>query len=291
MSYRIRMVAEVAGWLSTLREADPGTAEVVDEALGALRDQGASLGLPLVMPVEARPEQTRPGLDDAYQRQLAMLTRMRRAVADMATARKRLELQIQQHEQLVTRLGEQRIKDLQAGRSDLAAEVGARLPIVGAQLADLRRQVSDVQSEEDRLSVASRRLQHKVDDFRTRKEAARAAEAAAEAAAQAAEAEAEIEGVIAAAGAPDQHRPPSPVNPGRQARPSWLPLSELRPGAPGPSGVRILFTVEPSGPGTGPSGTAVLLAAGTERDWLEAWYAEAIHRCRARYERDQGGTG
>src|ERR1700678_1040732 len=60
-------------------------------------------------------------------------------------------------------------------------------------------------------------------------------------------------------------------------------LSELRPGAPGPAGIRILFTVEPPD-------TAVLLAAGTERDWLRAWYAEAILHCRARYERDQTGT-
>jgi hypothetical protein len=133
MGYRIRMVAEVAGWLGRLREADPGTAGLVDEALAALREQGAGLGPPLVMPVEIRPERTRPDLDQAYQRQLEMLTRLRRAVADMATARKRLELQIVQLEQLVTRLGEQRIKDQQAGRSDLAAEVGARARRAGCR--------------------------------------------------------------------------------------------------------------------------------------------------------------
>jgi len=64
-------------------------------------------------------------------------------------------------------------------------------------------------------------------------------------------------------------------------------LSELRPGAP----VRILFTVEPSSSGMEPSGTAVLLAAGTERDWLDAWYTEAIRQSRTRYGRDQGATG
>jgi hypothetical protein len=40
-----------------------------------------------------------------------------------------------------------------------------------------------------------------------------------------------------------------------------------------------------------PSGTAVLLAAGTEHDWLDAWYTEAIHQSRTRYRRDQDGTG
>ena len=79
--------------------------------------------------------------------------------------------------------------------------------------------------------------------------------------------------------------------------PNSLSLSELRPGAPGRSDVCILFTVEPSvprtepsGPGTEPSGTAVLLAAGTGRDWLEAWYTQAIDHCRTRYERERGGT-
>ncbi len=37
--------------------------------------------------------------------------------------------------------------------------------------------------------------------------------------------------------------------------------------------------------------TALLLAAGTERDWLQAWYAEMLQRCRIRYERDRGSTG
>ena len=62
------------------------------------------------------------------------------------------------------------------------------------------------------------------------------------------------------------------------ARPS-LPLSELRPGAPESADTRILFTVEPSG-------TAVLLAAGMESDWLRAWYTEAIATCRIRYQRE-----
>ena len=62
------------------------------------------------------------------------------------------------------------------------------------------------------------------------------------------------------------------------ARPS-LPLSELRPGAPESAGTRILFTIEPPG-------TAVLLAAGMEDDWLRAWYTEAIANCRIRYQHE-----
>jgi hypothetical protein len=43
-------------------------------------------------------------------------------------------------------------------------------------------------------------------------------------------------------------------------------LGELRPGAPATPGIRIRFAVKPPD-------TAILLAAGTERDWLRTWYA------------------
>ena len=147
----------------------------------------------------------------------------------------------------------------------------------------MRRQHAVMQAEEERLTVASYRLQDKVSSFRTRIEALKTAWAAAEAAAEAAWAEAVIDDAIAdtegASPATAGARDPAPPDPAR----SSLELSELRPGAPGSSGTRILFTVEPPG-------TAVLLAAGMESDWLRAWYTEAIANCRIRYQREQGNT-
>jgi hypothetical protein len=210
-----------------------------------------------------------------------MLTRVRRAVATVATSRKRLELQANQLEQQIGKLGEQSRRAMEAGRGDLAEEAGARRGAVQEQLADLQRQYAGTQAEEGRLTVASQRLQAKVDAFRTRKEAIKAAHAAAEAAAEAAWAEAVIDDASADAEgespATDSARDAAPPGPAR----SWLELSELRPGVPGSAGARILFTVEPPG-------TAVLLAAGMEDDWLRAWYTEAIANCRIRYQREQG---
>ena len=51
MGYQIRMAAEVADWLARLKDRDPATAELVDQALAALREQGPGLGPPLVVPV------------------------------------------------------------------------------------------------------------------------------------------------------------------------------------------------------------------------------------------------
>jgi hypothetical protein len=78
--------------------------------------------------------------------------------------------------------------------------------------------------------------------------------------------------------------------------PASPPLSELRPGAPESADIRILFTVDHAVDHTvdhtgDHAGTALLLAAGTERDWLQAWYTEMLIRCRTRYEHDRGSTG
>jgi len=264
MGYRIRVAPEVRRWLAELRTADPGAADLVDAALMALRDRGSGMGPPLVVPVETPSQDARPDLDYAYQRQLEMLTKVRRGVADIATARKRLELQIQQLE-----------------------EVMDRQPAVAAHLADLRSQFESVRSEEEKLNLASRRLELKVNNFRVRKEAIKAADAAADAADVVEQAEAEL-GDTGAAGASGSGPAPD-IAPGRQAKP--LPLSELRPGAPEMDDIRILFTVEPSGTAAQSADTAVILAAGTERDWLRAWYAESILRARIRYERDRGDSG
>jgi len=281
MGYLIRMAPEVEQWLAAVRDRDPATADRIDEAVAALRAGGESVGQPLVVPIEDDPSlNARPDLDTAHERQLEMLTRVRRAVADVATSRKRLELQANQLEQQIGKLGEQSRKAMEMGRGDLAEQAGARRGAAQEQLADLQRQYAGMQAEEERITVASQRLQTKVDAFRIRKEAIKAAHAAAQAATEAAWAEAVIDDAVADAGgsgraADDAVNAESPD----LARPS-LPLSELRPGAPGSAGTRILFTIEPPG-------TAVLLAAGMEDDWLRAWYTEAIANCRIRYQREQ----
>jgi phage shock protein A len=282
MGYLIRMAPEVGVWLANVRHRDPAAADLIDEAVAALRAGGESVGPPLVVPLDDDPSlNARPDLDTAYERQLEMLTHVRRAVATVATSRKRLELQANQLEQQIGKLGEQSRAAMEAGRGDLAEEAGARRGAVQEQLDDLQRQYGGMQAEEERLTVASQRLQAKVDAFRTRKEVIKAAHAAAEAAAEAAWAEAVIDDASAdaeaASPAADSARDAAPPGPAR----SSLELSELRPGAPGSSGTRILFTVEPPG-------TAVLLAGGMEDDWLRAWYTEAIANCRIRYQREQG---
>ena len=297
MSYRIRVVPEVEVWLQQLRDSDPGAADLVDEALDTLREAGAGLA----------PAGRRAGCDtgpgnppgpgfylsaaarDAHSRaprrgRCGYLAQTAGAADPAAGGR-------------ATRLADQLGQALEAQDRHLADSTKARLSQLSGRLVDLRGEYARLRDEEERLTAASQRLQLKVEDFRIRKEAIKAAETAAEAAAAVEEASAAINDALAEAGELNPHvtfeedrviESPA-VTPRRSALP---PLSELRPGAPESAEIRILFTVDHTvDHAVNHADSALLLAAGTERDWLQAWYTEMLIRCRTRYERDRGSTG
>ncbi len=128
-----------------------------------------------------RMEDPRETLDYSYQRQLDMLQKVRRGVADVATSRKRLELQMNQLQQNSDKLERQARDSLAAGREDLAREALGRRSGITSQLSDLQTQYASLQGEEEKLTAASQRLQTKVDAFRTKKETIKATYTAAEA--------------------------------------------------------------------------------------------------------------
>jgi phage shock protein A len=128
-----------------------------------------------------RAEDPRETLDYSYERQLEMLQQVRRGVADVATSRKRVELQAQQLQQKGAKLQDQARQALEAGREDIAREALSRRQALASQMEGLRSQHEQLEAEETKLSQASSRLQAKVDAFRTRKETIKATYTAAEA--------------------------------------------------------------------------------------------------------------
>ncbi len=128
-----------------------------------------------------RAEDPRETLDYSYTKQLELLQKVRRGVADVATSRKRLELQIQQLQQQSGKLEDHGRRALGAGREDLAREALTRRSGLQQQLTDLQTQHASLQAEEEKLTLAAQRLQAKVDAFRTRKETLKATYTAAEA--------------------------------------------------------------------------------------------------------------
>jgi phage shock protein A len=128
-----------------------------------------------------RMEDPRETLDYSYQTQLELLQKVRRGVADVATSRKRIELQMNQLQQSSDKLDRQARDALAVGREDLARDALTRKAGVQSQLSELNTQYTTLQGEEERLTGASQRLQAKVDAFRTKKETIKATYTAAEA--------------------------------------------------------------------------------------------------------------
>jgi phage shock protein A len=120
-------------------------------------------------------------LDYSYEKQLELLQNVKRGIADVTTAKKRLELQTAQLEQSVVKLEKQARDALAAEREDLARQALERKAAVQAQLQDLDRQVEGLQAQQDKLVGSEKQLAAKVEAFRTQKETIKAQYSAAEA--------------------------------------------------------------------------------------------------------------
>ncbi len=126
-------------------------------------------------------EDPRETLDYSYQRMLEQLTQVRRGVADVATSRKRLELQASQLTQSGAKLEDQARQAIAQNREDLAREALSRRASIVQQLQDLKTQHDQLDAQESQLTQASQRLQSRVESFRTRKETIKATYTAAQA--------------------------------------------------------------------------------------------------------------
>jgi phage shock protein A len=166
---------------------DLGHAETAETLIeGMVAPMGVMKRVTMVFRAKAnkaldRMEDPRETLDYSYQTQLELLQKVRRGVADVATSRKRVELQMNTLQQQVTKLDRQARDSLAAGREDLAREALTRKAGLATQQEDLSTQYASLQGEEEKLTQASARLQTKVDAFRTRKETIKATYTAAEA--------------------------------------------------------------------------------------------------------------
>jgi phage shock protein A len=146
-------------------------------------------------------EDPRQTLDLSYEQQLENLTKVKRAVADVATARKRVEIQAEQLKAQGDKLAEQAKAALGQGNEPLAREALTRREAIAAQLKDLDTQHASIVEQEDKLTQTSQRLQSEVEAFRTRKETIKATYTAAEASAHISEAVSGISTSMSDAGA------------------------------------------------------------------------------------------
>src|SRR5436189_1807618 len=125
-----------------------------------------------------RPSETR---DYSYERQLELLQNVKRGVADVVTAKKRLQLQTQGLEQNVVKLDTQARQALGQGREDLARQALERKSAVQQQLQGLDGQVKQLEAQQEKLVASEQQLSTRVEAFRSEKEVIKAQYSAAEA--------------------------------------------------------------------------------------------------------------
>jgi phage shock protein A len=128
-----------------------------------------------------RAENPSETLDYSYERQLESLQNVKRGIADVVTAKKRLEIQTQQLEQSVVKLDGQARQALAAGREDLARQALERKSGAQQQLQDLDTQVTQLGDQQEKLVASQKQLEARIEQFRSQKEVIKAQYSAAEA--------------------------------------------------------------------------------------------------------------
>jgi phage shock protein A len=120
-------------------------------------------------------------LDYSYEKQREMLQNVKKGVAEVVTAKKRLELQTQKLEQELPKLEQQARQALAAGREDLARAALERKAFAQQQLQGLDQQIAGLEAQQEKLVASEKRLSTKVESFRSQKEVIKAQYSAAEA--------------------------------------------------------------------------------------------------------------
>src|SRR6266850_5690966 len=98
-----------------------------------------------------RAENPQETLDYSYEKQVESLQNVKRGVADVVTAKKRLQLQTQGLEQNVVKLDSQARQALAAGREDLARQALERKSGIQQQLQGLDDQVKGLEAQQEKL--------------------------------------------------------------------------------------------------------------------------------------------
>jgi phage shock protein A len=128
-----------------------------------------------------RAEDPAETLDYSYEKQLELLQNVKRGIADVVTAKKRLELQETQLQQSIVKLDGQARQALAANREDLARQALERKSGLQQQLQSLDQQTTQLEQQQEKLVASEKTLSAKVEAFRTQKETIKAQYSAAEA--------------------------------------------------------------------------------------------------------------
>src|SRR5271167_3383627 len=128
-----------------------------------------------------RAEDPAETLDYSYQKQVEQLQNVKKGIADVVTAKKRLQMQESSLQQSVVKLDTQARQAVSAGQEDLARAALERKNVAQTELQSLDGQVTELEDQQQKLTDSEQRLRAKLEAFRTKKEVIKAQYSAAEA--------------------------------------------------------------------------------------------------------------
>ena len=120
-------------------------------------------------------------LDYSYTKQLESLQGVKKGIADVVTAKKRLQMQSAKLEQSVVKLDTQARQALSQGNEELARTALERKTLAQSELQGLDAQVTELEAQQQRLVDSEQKLRTKIEAFRSKKEVIKAQYSAAEA--------------------------------------------------------------------------------------------------------------
>ncbi len=119
-------------------------------------------------------EDPRQTLDYSYERQMELLQKVKRSLADAVTSRKQIELQKARLESDAQKYQSEAEAALKAGHEDLARAALERKAAVQSQVQGLDAQIAELKGQEDKMEETARRLDTKMTSFRAQKEVIKA---------------------------------------------------------------------------------------------------------------------
>jgi phage shock protein A len=128
-----------------------------------------------------RAEDPAETLDYSYQKQVEQLQNVKKGIADVVTAKKRLQMQESSLQQSVVKLDTQARQALAANNEDLARTALERKNVAQTELQSLDTQVNELEEQQQKLTDSEQKLRAKIESFRTKKEVIKAQYSAAEA--------------------------------------------------------------------------------------------------------------
>jgi phage shock protein A len=128
-----------------------------------------------------RAEDPAETLEYSYQKQVEQLQNVKKGIADVVTAKKRLQLQEEAQKAQVVKLDTQARQALAAGKEDLARTALERKNVIQTDLQSLDSQIAALEQQQEQLTASEQKLRTKIEQFRSKKEVIKAQYSAAEA--------------------------------------------------------------------------------------------------------------